>query len=118
MSKIHILESDNGWSYKVGIHFAVPPGNNSAGYSWKLCGLESGAAGVTALEVGTGPSNITQEEYDSIIAGDIIEIITSISSGRNPTNAAVESLCDIAMDEWKADASRILKYYGHKIEET
>jgi len=118
MSKIHILESNNGWSYKVAIHFAVPTGNNSVGFSWKACGLESGMTGTTSLEVGTGPSNLTQAEYDNILAGDIIEITKNISPGLSPTNATVEALCDIAIDEWKQDVSRILKYFGHKIEGT
>ena len=116
MSKIHILESDNGWSYNVAIHFDVPTGNNSVGYSWKACGLESGMTGATALVVGANPSNLTQAEYDSIIAGDVIEIIETISPGVDPSNAMVEALCDILIQIWKDDMARILKYYGHKIE--
>jgi hypothetical protein len=38
MSKIHILESDNNYGYKVAIHFATPAGNNAVGKSWKDCG--------------------------------------------------------------------------------
>lgn len=116
MSKIHILESDNADSYTVAIHFATPSGNNSVGHSWKDSGLGSKLIGRTSLEVGTGPGNITQTEYDSIIAGDIIEIIMSISPGSNPTNAAVEALCDISISMWQDDMTRVLKYYGHKIE--
>lgn len=118
MSKIHILESDNGWSYNVAIHFATPAGNNSAGYSWKACGLESELTGTTSMEIGSGPGNITQTEHDSIIAGDTIEIIETISPGLEPTNAAVEALCDILISMSNADMARILKYYGHKIEGT
>lgn len=117
MSKIHILKSDNSWSYNVAIHFAVPAGNNTVGYSWKACGLGSGLTGTTSLEVGTGPGNITQAEYDSIIAGDVIEILKTISPGLNPTSAAVEALCDIKIAVWQADTARVLKYYGYKIEE-
>jgi len=115
MSKIHILESDNSNIYKVAIHFAISTGNNSVGYSWKACGLESGLTGTTVMEVGTEPGNVTQAEYDSIIAGDTVEIIKSINPGLSPTDAAVEELCDIEIATWNADASRILKYYGHKI---
>lgn len=116
MSKIHILESDNSHSYKVVIHFPTPAGNNSVGHSWKTCGLESGLIGGTSLDVGTGPGNIIQAEYDSIIAGDIVEIIMSISPGVTPSNAAVEALCDILIAAWNDDTARVLKYYGHNIE--
>jgi len=92
MSKIHVLESNNNKSYKVAIHFDVPTGNNTAGFSWKSVGLNSGTTGTTSLEVGINPSNITQEEYDSIIAGDIIEIVKNISIEGEATNAAVEAL--------------------------
>jgi hypothetical protein len=115
MSKIHILEGNN-WSYKVAIHFATPTGNNSVGYSWKACGLGSGMIGETSLEVGTGPGNISQTEHDAIIAGDTIEIIETISPGVNPTNTAVEALCDILISMSNADMAHILKYYGHEIE--
>jgi hypothetical protein len=117
MSKIHILEGDN-WSYKVAIHFDTPIGNNSVGHSWKACGLESGLTGKTSLDVGTGPSDITQAEYDSIIAGDIIEIIETIDPGLTPSNAVVEALCDIIITTWNESMACVLKYFGHKIEGT
>jgi len=117
MSKIHVLESNNDFAYKVVIHFPIPTGNNSVGLTWKLCGLSSKKTGSTILEVGTGPGNITQLEYDNIINGDIVEIIRSINPGMNPTNMAVEALCNIYILNWLADNSRILKYYGHTIEE-
>lgn len=116
MSKIHVLESNNNWGYRVAIHFAVPAGTNTSGYNWKQCALNSQMIGQTSLEVGTGPSNITQVEYDSIIAGDIIEIIETINPGLTPTTAVVEELCDVLIAKWYEDAAKILKYYGLKIE--
>jgi len=115
MSKIHILESDNANSYKAVIHFPIPPGNNSVAMSWKACGLESGKTGTTILKIGSAPGNITQSEYDSIIAGDTVEIVQAINPGLNPSNQAAEALCDIAIANWSADTARILKYYGHTI---
>ena len=115
MSKIHVLESNNNHSYKVAIHFDTPAGNNSAGYSWKACALAAGTIGTTILEVGTAPSDLTQVEYDDIIAGDVVEIVRTIDTGVSPTNAILEALADIKIDEWKNDTARILKYYGHKI---
>jgi hypothetical protein len=118
MSKIHILESNNAFGYKVAIHFATPIGNNSVGNSWKSCALSAGNIGSTILSVGTEPGNITQAEYDSIIAGDTVEIIETISPGLNPSNIAVKHLADIYINEWKACMQRVLKYYGHIIEGT
>lgn len=115
MSKIHILGSDNNYGYKVAIHFATPTGNNSVGKSWKACGLAGGMIGTTILEVGADPGNITQTEYDSIIAGDTIEIIRTIMPGTSPTNAAVEVLADIRISEYQASMASTLKYYGHTI---
>jgi hypothetical protein len=115
--KIHILESDNDNSYKVAIHFATPAGNNEVGLSWKDCGLASGITGSTSLEVGTAPGNITQAEYDSITAGDTIEIIRSINPGLDPSNATVVDACNICIGEYEADMARILRYYGHTIGE-
>ena len=116
MSKIHILESDNDNGYRAVIHFAVAAGNNAVGLSWQACGLASGKTGTTAMTVGTDPGDITQTEYNSIIAGSTAEIVRTINPGMSPTNAAVEAMCDIEIAEWNADTGRILKYYGHKIE--
>ena len=118
MSKIHVLGSDNNQSYMVAIHYDTPAGTNSVSETWKACGLESGLIGETILEVGTGPGNIIQAEYDDIIAGDVIEIVRSVTVGVSPTNAMIEALVDIYITESNNDLSRILKYFGHTIEET
>ena len=117
MSKIHILNSDNAVSYRVAIHFATPSGNNTIGKSWKACALANADIGSTILEVGTGPGDVAQAEYDDIIAGDVVELVRFIKPGLDPTNAAVEALCDIEIASWQADLARVLKYYGHTIEE-
>lgn len=115
MSKVHVLKSDNNQSYEMAIHFATPTGNNTIGLSWKACGLGSGLIGTTILEVGTGPGDITQTEYDNIIAGDVVEIIRTATVGTSPTNTMIEALADIYISEWNNDTARILKYYGHTI---
>ena len=115
MAKIHVLESDDGYAYRVVIHFPVPTGNNAAGRSWKQCALAAGMTGETILEVGDAPGNISQAEYDSIIAGDTVEIVRTINPGLNPSVSAVESLVDIHIAEWKKHAQRVLKYYGYEI---
>ena len=116
MSKIHIVEEMRDRYLQLIADFATPTGNNSVGYSWKACGLASGISGTTELSIGTDPGNITQTEYDNIIAGDTIEIIRLIQPGMNPTNDEVKTLVDIQITNWNADTSKVLKYYGHKIE--
>ena len=116
MSKIHILESDGNFGYKIAIHFPTPTGNNTVGKSWKECRLANGQVGPTILKVGTNPSNITQAEYDSIIAGDIVEIIETVLVGVTPTNAAVDALADIRINAWQMKMAQVLKYYGYVIE--
>lgn len=108
--KIHILEKNN-FSYKIVIHFPVPTGKNSVGKTWKSVALASGKIGSTSLKVGTKPSNITQEEYDDIIAGDVIEIIRSIEA----EETAIEKMADIFINEYKENMSNVLRYYGHII---
>ena len=116
MSKVHVLESNNNKTYQTVIHFDTPVGNNSVGLTWKAVGLASGMIGSTVLEVGTNPSNITQAEYDDIIAGDVIEIVRGISVEGSITNAAIEALVDILINEYKANMSSILKYFGKTID--
>lgn len=116
MSKIHILESDNNFGYKVAIHFPTPAGNNSIGVSWKSCAVQCGSIGTTALSVGTEPTNITQAEYDSIVSGDTVEIIKTVNVGVNPSNTSVGSLVDICINEWNVNMAKTLKYYGYTIE--
>ncbi len=115
MSKIHVLEAEN-YSYRIAVHFATPTGNNTIGLSWKACALANGDIGSTQLSVGTDPGDITQTEYDSIIAGNTIEIIRFIEVGLSPTNTMVEYIADIKISEFNSKMTNVLKYYGHKIE--
>lgn len=116
MSKIHVLESDKNVSYNIAIHFPIPAWTNVVGYSWKECGLASGIIGSTILDVGTAPSNITQEEHDAIIAGDVIEIVRIATVGISPTNDSVEKLADIFINEYKDVMKIVFKYFGYTIE--
>lgn len=115
MSKVHILEFNN-YSCKIAIHFPVPTGTNSAGFSWKAVGLSSSQTGTTILIMGNDPGEITQAEYDSIINGDTVEIIKQIDPGLTPSNISVNKICDVLISMWKQDMANNLKYYGHTIE--
>ena len=115
MSKIHVLESNNNKSFKVALHFDVPVGNNSSGFSWKQAGLGSGRIGSTTLSVGVKPGNITQGEYDNIISGDIIEIVRDIKIDGAVTDTNINDLSDILINEYKISMASILKYFGHTL---
>ena len=113
MAKIHVLEGSD-YQYKIVAHFPVPEGNNSVENSWKSCLLASYPP-APVLTVGTGPGNITQVEYDDIMAGDVLEIVRTIAPGTTPTNAAVIKLADKYIAEYLSSLANILKYYGHTI---
>jgi len=109
MSKMHILASD-GNRYDVIVHFAMPTGNNSASKTWKSVALASGATGTTSRTVGTNPGQITQVEYDAILAGDTAEIQIQVND--NATADEANAIADAAIAAWKADMQRKLKWYG------
>jgi hypothetical protein len=113
VAKVHILEG-SGYQYQIVVHFPVPEGNNSAGISWKSCLLASHPP-TPVLPVGIGPGTITQDEYDDIMAGDVLEIVRTISVGTTPTNAAVVELADKDIAEYLSGLASVLKYYGHTI---
>jgi hypothetical protein len=116
MSKIHVLENNNG-QYKTVIHFTVPPGNNSAGKSWKDCALAGGEGVTTVLTVGDLPGQITQAEHDDIVAGNVLEIICNIlvESG-GATSASLDKLADKEIAAKQGTLQQKYKYYGYEQE--
>lgn len=113
MAKIHVLDGSN-YQYRIVAHFPVPEGNNTVGNSWKSCLLASHPP-TPVLPVGIGPGTITQNEYDDIMAGDVLEIIRTIATGTTPTNTTVIKLVDKNIAEYLSSLASILKYYGHTI---
>lgn len=113
MAKVHVLEGNN-YQYRIVAHFPVPEGNNTVGNSWKSCLLASHPP-APVLSVGIGPGNITQTEYDDIIAGDVLEIVRTIAVGTTPTNTSVIKLADKYIAEYLSGLANVLKYYGHTI---
>lgn len=109
MSKIHALEGDGNLTYCV-IHFAMPSGSNSAGKTWKAVGLASGYTGVTSRVVGTGPGQLTQAEYDSIIAGNTAEI--SGSTNADKTVDEINAWADSQIIAWQGQMASKLKWFG------
>lgn len=111
MSKIHILDARN-WRYNVVLHTSTPSGNNSAGESWVDILVATGAQ--TSMTVGTGPGQITQTEADSITAGSVMEITSSIlveSGGATPTS--LDEMTDKIIQVEKQKLQLAYKYFGY-----
>ena len=118
MAKIHVLEATEQGMYRVVIHTPTPVGNNSVGELWKDAALKGGDLGSTVLVIGTGPSDITQVENDSIVAGNTMELSTSfLAESGGSTNpeviAALAQMVDEFISENTLRLQRKYKYYGH-----
>ncbi len=117
MSKIHVLENNNG-KYRVVLHFNVPAGSNSAGKTWKDCALSSGDGVTTILPEGTGTGQIATAEKASIESGDVLEVVDNIllESG-GASSASVDAMADTIINNKKALLQQKYKYYGYTQEE-
>lgn len=116
MSKIHVLEAAGDRQYKVIIHVPVPTGNNAVGMSWKSVLLASGKSGTSQLTVGTGPGQISSAENAQIVAGDVIELSTTIlAESGGAGQASIDAMVDAAIAENTASIASQYKYYGHTI---
>lgn len=114
MGKAHVLAADNGKKYTVVIHTPTPTGNNSAGKSWKNAGLSAGILGTTTLVEGSGVGQITTAERNSIIAGDLVEIVAQFNAeSGGATLSSLTEMVDKIISEWQTNMTMKLKYYGY-----
>lgn len=114
--KIHVLSADDENNFTIVIHTPVSVGNNAVGVSWKNAGLASGKIGSTMLTEGSNGWQVSTAEKASIIAGDVLEIITSIKVGSGGVTLTVlNAIADIKIAESIAMLSRQLKYFGYTI---
>ena len=116
MSTVHVLDQSNG-EYRCVIHFPVPGGSNSAGFTWKAVALSAGIAGATRLVVGTGPGQITAAEQAQIVAGDVVEFETTLRAESGGLTGAllavtVDGLVANAITDFQAKLAREFKWYG------
>ena len=110
MSKIHVLKAGNSRNYQVVIHTPVPSGSNSVSVTYKDCLLQTGEFLTTILSVGTGPGQILQTEKDTIVAGDVAEIVTTINE---EASSALDEVADTIIAEIEAQVVRQYKFFGH-----
>jgi hypothetical protein len=126
MSKVHILDSTGGDTFRAVAHLATPTGSNSVSVPcnavsvpWKTCYLAAFGSGAptSALLVGNGAGKISQSEMNSISSGDLIEI--PFLYGDDPSldatgrTALIDLLAQRAIDEFKANFAVRFKYYGY-----
>jgi hypothetical protein len=117
MSKLHVLDSDGAGQFRVAIHAPVMTATNAlTTLTWKATLLASGRIGTTCLTVGSGPGQITAEEAASIVAGDVMEIVTlcPLEGGGAATASLNASVADIVA-AWKALQIAELRRYGQVV---
>lgn len=133
MSKIHILKKENG-SLRVIVHLPGPDGNNPEEKPWKSVFLASKQTGPnskitahptlpgevvyssSALDVGINGWNITQEEKDSLDAGDLMEFDLTVDRLGNDFDAGVRSQIKTLTDERINELKRSHVWYGKVLE--
>jgi len=117
MSKVHALES-SGQGTHVVYHVAPPTGVNAAGIAWVAAALANGDMGTSQLAVGTAPGQITQDELDSIRAGQVAEIEDWVlpESGGSTAAQQTKTLDDgvaTRRRDWVDALRRRLRFFGY-----
>ncbi len=121
--KVHVLEQSGPRAFHCVLHALIPAGNNSAGVAWKAAAIGAKVSGpdhidtgkASVLSIGTGGAGqITQAEYDQLVAGDVIEfdVTLELESG-GTTSAQVNALASQAIAERQTDLAAKLKWFGH-----
>ncbi len=113
MADIHVMSNVGYSRYRCVLHDSVPSGNNRAGFPWKDVLLNAGVTGTSSMTVGTGAGQITQMEYDSVVAGDLLELVTTLNSqgAADPTSVLTKNAVR-AMDEYRESLKRRLDDFG------
>jgi hypothetical protein len=119
MATVHVLENAGGANYRCVLHVATPAGNNAAGTSWKTCWLATFLPGTpaTVLSVGNGAGQISQNESNSIGAGDLMEFdfIFTDDPALNTAdrNALIDAVALSIKTQKLAELQARLKFYGY-----
>ncbi len=115
MAALHVLDGD-GIRFRVVAHATVPPGDNTAGKSWKSCLIAAGM-NTTILAEGSGVGQITTAERNQIIAGDVIEMVFTVEIPTVGTNGNKLAIVQAAIAKMQADYLAQLgnkfQFYGY-----
>ena len=118
MANWHALEgSDDGNSFRIAFHIAIPAGNNRVSVSYRTALIASGIGGTTILVEGVGPGQIATAEKAQIAAGEVYEHIENVVTNPGETAAALQARIT-AMHTALATSvrdrlQRRLTYFGH-----
>lgn len=113
MANLHVLEI-GGDKVRCVCHIATPAGNNSAGISWKNIVLGAGL-NKTVMTEGSGAGQITTVEKNSIISGDLLEIVLNfkVPSGTGPQkSAALDAVFAKMASQYLSDLQYQYQYFG------
>ena len=113
MADIHVMSNVGYSRYRCVLHDTVPPGNNRAGFLWKDVLLNAGITGSSSMTVGTGAGQITQAEYDLVVAGDLLELVTTLNSqgAADPTSVLISNAVRV-MDDYRESLKRRYDDFG------
>jgi hypothetical protein len=119
MATVHVLENAGGANFRCVLHVATPAGTNAVGTTWKTCYLATFLPGApaTVLSVGNGAGQISQNESNSIGAGDLMEFEFLFTddpaldtAGRN---ALIDAVALYIKNQKLAELQARLKFYGY-----
>jgi len=117
MAKVHVLEQQGANLFRCVVHFATPTGNNVVGTSWKAALVASGIAKASVLAVGNAGHQITTQENNQLVSGDLIE--TEFSFVYDPVwtttevNTALDAEAATRIATRTTELQNLLKFYGY-----
>lgn len=123
MSDIHVLDAGAGSAWQCVFHVAIPDAVNQVSVNYRTALVNSGIGGVTVLEEGTGPGQISTAEKAAIEAGEVYECAVQVrleSGGASASQlrATVRAYYLHAADQVVAEFQRRLRYYGYEESKT
>jgi hypothetical protein len=119
MATVHVMEYIGASSYRFVLHVPMPAGNNAVGTPWKTCYLAGflPKTPVTAMPVGNGPGQISQNEANSISSGDLMEfdVFFTVEPGADTArrNAVIDSTASDIRNTKLAELQERLQFFGY-----
>ena len=104
----------DGTEFSAAFHIAIPATNNTAGCPWRTVVLRNGG-GKTILPDGDGTlGTISAAEKTQILAGEIMELVTSggWGAGTFPTGAQLDAIAAAIVSNYLAAMQLKYSRYG------
>lgn len=121
MAGEHVFEQPQKDRFRMVMHVDMPGGNNSAGESWADALEHASVSKSTCLSRSTwegevetvGIGQISDAEYDEIMAGTKLEVCGIVKLDDDPSPVAVNILAERLWNDWSARMAETYRYYGH-----